>query len=164
MSKKFTQEELNKVLWSAADSSRSSVDAVIYKDYALTMLFFKYLSDKSRAELAHWQARIPNDPERIKKKLKNSRFYLPPGTSFASVYKQKEQDNIGEIVNLALSKIEKHNQAKLDKVLTSTDFNSEAILGKLSQRSKMVRDLLDDFAKIDLSATSEDIIGNATCI
>lgn len=44
--------QLNKVLWDAADSSRWSVDAGIYKDYALTMLFFKYLSDKSKAEHA----------------------------------------------------------------------------------------------------------------
>ena len=49
--KKYTQEELNKVLWNAADSSRSSVDAGIYKDYALTMLFFKYLSDMSNRQI-----------------------------------------------------------------------------------------------------------------
>ena len=50
MTKQFTQDELNKVLWAAADSSRTSVGADVYKDYALTMLFFKYLSDKSKAE------------------------------------------------------------------------------------------------------------------
>ena len=49
MTKQFTQDELNKVLWAAADSSRTSVGADVYKDYALTMLFFKYLSDKSKA-------------------------------------------------------------------------------------------------------------------
>ena len=47
----LTQDELNKTLWAAADSSRTSVDAGVYKDYALAMLFFKYLSDLSRKQL-----------------------------------------------------------------------------------------------------------------
>jgi type I restriction enzyme M protein len=38
--KKYTQEDLNKILWQAADSSRTQVDGGIYKDYALAMLFF----------------------------------------------------------------------------------------------------------------------------
>ena len=45
---KYTQEELNKLLWAAADSSRTNVDGGVYKDYALAMLFFKYLSDLSK--------------------------------------------------------------------------------------------------------------------
>ena len=50
MAKQYSQDDLNKVLWSAADSARGTVDAVVYKDYALTMLFFKYLSDKFKLE------------------------------------------------------------------------------------------------------------------
>jgi type I restriction enzyme M protein len=41
----LSQDELNNTLWAAADSSRVQVDAGIYKDYALAMLFFKYISD-----------------------------------------------------------------------------------------------------------------------
>ena len=41
---KFTQEELNKLLWSAADSARGTVDAAVFKDYILAFLFFKYIS------------------------------------------------------------------------------------------------------------------------
>ena len=63
--KKYTQEELNKVLWNAADSSRSSVDAGIYKDYALTMLFFKYLSDMSKKRHEEYKARFGDDEKRI---------------------------------------------------------------------------------------------------
>ena len=67
---KYDQSDLNKVLWSAADSSRSSVDAGIYKDYALSMLFFKYLSDKSKAEQAALKERFGNDTARIDAKMK----------------------------------------------------------------------------------------------
>ncbi|MBU2213022.1 type I restriction-modification system subunit M N-terminal domain-containing protein, partial [Patescibacteria group bacterium] len=46
----FTQEQLNKVLWSAADSSRTTLSADVYKDYVLAMLFYKYLSDRSKEQ------------------------------------------------------------------------------------------------------------------
>ena len=132
----------------------------MYKDYALTMLFFKYLSDKSKAEYAKLKARFGDDTARIDAKMKTSRFYIPPNSSFDEVYAQKEQDNIGEIINVALRKIEDHNKDKLAGVF-SVDFNSESVLGKPQQRNKMMRHLLEDFYKIDLSDINEDIIGNS---
>ena len=160
MTKQFTQDELNKVLWAAADSSRTSVGADVYKDYALTMLFFKYLSDKSKAEYEKLKERFGDDVARIDAKMKTSRFYIPPNSSFDEVYAQKEQDNIGEIINVALRQIEDHNKDKLAGVF-SVDFNSESVLGKPQQRNNMMRNLLTDFKKIDLDNTGEDIIGNS---
>ena len=55
------QEDLNRILWSAADSSRTSVDAGVYKDYVLTMLFFKYLSDLSKKQHEKYKERFGND-------------------------------------------------------------------------------------------------------
>jgi len=160
MTQQVTQDELNKVLWAAADSSRMSVGADVYKDYALTMLFFKYLSDKSKAEYEQLQERFGDDTARIDAKMKTSRFYLPPNSSFDDVYAQKENDNIGEIINKALRAIEDHNKDKLAGVF-SVDFNSESILGRPQQRNKMMRHLLEDFNKIDLRDIKEDIIGNS---
>jgi type I restriction enzyme M protein len=158
--KKYTQEDLNKTLWAAADSSRSSVDAGVYKDYALTMLFFKYLSDLNKKRHAEYQRRFGSDEKRIGEKMKLDRFYLPPKASFDYIYKAIEQDNIGEEINKALHKIEDANKEKLDGVF-SVDFNSESILGKLEQRNKMLRHLIQDFVKIDLSDVGDDIIGNS---
>lgn len=161
MTKKYTQSELNDLLWNAANSSRASVDASIYKDYALALLFFKYLGDKSKVEHAQLKERFGDDEARIDAKMKTSRFYLPPNSSFDEVYKRVEDDNIGEVINTALRAIEEHNSAKLAGVFSGIDFNNENILGKPQQRNKMMRHLLDDFKKIDLSEVSEDIIGNA---
>ena len=41
----ITQADINKAAWSACDTFRGVVDPSIYKDYVLTMLFLKYLSD-----------------------------------------------------------------------------------------------------------------------
>lgn len=158
--KKYTQDELNKILWSAADSSRSSVDGGVYKDYALAMLFFKYLSDLSNKKRAEYKERFGNDERRIEEKMKLDRFYLPPKSSFEYIYRILEQDNIGEELNKALHKIEDANKEKLEGVF-SVDFNSEAILGKLDQRNKMIRHLIHDFRRIDLSDAGDDVIGNA---
>lgn len=158
--KKITQEDLNKTLWAAADSSRSSVDAGVYKDYALTMLFFKYLSDLNQRQHALYRERFGSDEARIEEKMKLDRFYLPPQSSFGYIYKKIEEDNLGEEINKALHRIEEANKEKLGGVF-SVDFNSESILGKLEQRNKMLRDLVEDFAKIDLAEVGEDIIGNS---
>lgn len=160
LAKKYTQEDLNKMLWAAADSSRSSVDGGVYKDYALTMLFFKYLSDLSKKRHEEYKARFGNDEARIQEKMQADRFYLPPNTSFDYIFSKLEEDNIGEELNKALQKIEDQNRAKLEGVF-SVDFNSESVLGKLQQRNKMLRNLIQDFSKIDLTEINEDVIGNA---
>lgn len=160
MTKLYTQEDLNKILWNAADSSRSSVDAGIYKDYALTMLFFKYLSDKSKREYSRLKERFGDDDARVDAKMKTSRFYLPPKSSFDYIYDKREEDNVGDEINKALRRIEDHNKDKLAGVF-SVDFNSESILGRLTQRNKMLRHLLEDFHSIDLTDVNEDVIGNS---
>lgn len=159
-SKKYTQEDLNKILWEAADSSRTQVDAGIYKDYVLSMLFFKYLSDLSNKKHNEYKERFGKDEKRIEEKMKLDRFYLPPKASFDYIYSIIEQDNIGEEINKALHRIEDANKEKLDGVF-SVDFNSESTLGKLAERNKMLRHLIHDFAKIDLSDVKDDVIGNS---
>lgn len=161
MESKITQDHLNKVLWDAADSSRTSLDASVYKDYVLAMLFFKYLSDLNKKEAELLKKRFGEDKERIKEKLKNGRFYLPENSSFDYIYKIQESDNIGAELNKVLHKIEEQNKEKLEGIFSGLDFNSEATLGKVEQRNKMIRHLISDFHKIDLSDIEDDIIGNS---
>src|SRR5882762_138137 len=137
MQKKYTQKDLNDVLWAAADSSRSNVDAGIYKDYALSMLFFKYLSDLYKKRYEEYRERFDGDEQRIEEKLQLDRFYLPKKSSFDYIYSKIEEDNIGEEINKVLHRIEDENKEKLEGVF-SVDFNSESILGKLAQRNKML--------------------------
>lgn len=158
--KKYTQEDLNRILWQAADSSRTQVDAGIYKDYVLSMLFFKYLSDLSKKRHEEYKKRFGSDEKRIEEKMKLDRFFLPKKSSFDYIYSVLEQDNVGEEINKALERIEDANKEKLEGVF-SVDFNSESTLGKLNERNKMLRHLIHDFSGMDLSDTGDDIIGNS---
>ena len=45
MSTKVTQKDINNIVWKACDSFRGIIDPSQYKDYVLTMLFLKYVSD-----------------------------------------------------------------------------------------------------------------------
>ncbi len=154
------QEELNKILWDSANSSRSQLNAADYMNYVLPMLFLKYLSDKSKKAHEIYKARFPSDEKRIEEKMKLDRFYLPPKASFDYIYSVLEHDNLGEEINKVLGRIEDANKEKLDGVF-SVDFNSEASLGKINERNKMLRNLVNDFAKIDLRDVKDDIIGNS---
>ena len=157
---KITQDELNKLLWSAADSARGTVDASVFKDYILAFLFFKYISDLKQAEVQKLKERYGDDQERIELRLKNARFILPKGSSFYDIYAEQNADNIGELINIALHKIEDVNSTQLHDIFT-VDFNSQAILGQTAQRNKMIRDLITDFNKVNLAEVEGDLLGNA---
>lgn len=156
---KYTQDEINNKLWSAADSSRGTVDGGVFKDYILSFLFYKYLSDLHKKEKAKLADRYGNDKERIALKMKNSRFSIPEGTSFYDIYDQQNKDNIGEIINQALHSIENANHACLENLFLA-DFNSQ-VLGDTQQKNKMLRNLIQDFYTLDLTEVNDDILGNA---
>lgn len=159
--KEFKQEDLNRVLWDAADSSRSAVDASVYKDYVLAMLFLKYLSDLSKKQHDIYRERFWNNESRIQEKMKSDRFYIPEKATFDYLYSINESDNIWAEINKALHLIEEENSEKLEWIFSSIDFNSESTLWRLEQRNKMIRHLIHDFYKIDLSYTNDDIIWNS---
>jgi type I restriction enzyme M protein len=118
------------------------------------------MSDLHRLELEQLKERYGDDSDRIALRLKNSRFNLPEGTSFDELILKKDEDNIGELINIALHRIEDANGERLEGLFT-IDFNSDAVLGRTSQRNKMLRHLMDDFAKIDLTSIDDDVIGNS---
>lgn len=155
----LTQDELNKLLWNAADSARGVVDGSVFKDYILAFLFFKYISDIKQAEVKKLKDRYGDDKDRIALKLKNARFVLPEGATFSDIYENQNADNIGELLNIALHKIEEANEPLRD--IFTVDFNNQSVLGQTSQRNKMLRDMIGDFSKVDLSEVDGDLLGNA---
>lgn len=156
---KYTQEEINNKLWAAADSSRSTVDSSIFKDYILSFLFYKYISDLHKKEQSKLVERYGDDKERIALKMRNSRFFIPKGASFYDIYAQQNKDNIGEIINQALHAIESVNPNSLENLFLA-DFNSQ-LLGDTGQKNKMLRHLIQDFYTLDLTDVEDDILGNS---
>lgn len=159
----LTQQQVNQTAWAACDTFRGVVDAGQYKDYILVMLFLKYISDHWNDHLETYCKQYGEDEIRIRRQLERERFILPEGASFYDLYQAQNEPNIGERINMALKRIEDANSSKLDGVFCNIDFNSEANLGRVKDRNRRLKNLLEDFAKpsLDLrpSPVTEDIIG-----
>lgn len=163
MNDKITQDQVNNAAWAACDTFRGAVDPAQYKDYILVMLFLKYISDLWNDHLETYREQYGDDEARIRRRLERERFILPEEASFYDLYAQRNEANIGELINIALEKIEDANRAKLEGVFRNIDFNSEANLGRPKDRNRRLKNMLEDFAKpaLDLrpSRVTEDIIG-----
>ena len=162
----INQAEINDILWRACDTFRGTVDPAEYKNYILVMLFVKYISDVWRDHREQLQRRYGDDPERVARSLRYEKFQLPEGCDFYSLYERRNADNLGEVINIALDRIEDTNVEKLEGVFRNIDFNSEAALGRTRQRNERLRNLLSDFAdpRLDLRPSRVgdlDVIGNA---
>lgn len=142
------------------------------------MLFVKYISDLWNDHYAEYRRQYGEDDERIRRKLERERFLLPHVElkdtesgkvverflgDFNTLYERRNENNIGELINIVLDRIEDANKIKLDGVFRNIDFNSEANLGKARDRNRRLKNLLEDFHKLDLrpSRVAEDVIGNA---
>jgi type I restriction enzyme M protein len=162
---KLRQQQINEVAWKACDTFRGMVDPSEYKNYILTFLFLKYLSDLWEDRREEYMAEFAGDKKRVERRMKRERFILPEKSSFVYLYENRNADNIGELINVALENIEEANKLKLEGVFRNIDFNSEANLGKTKDRNARLKHLLEDFASrvMDLRPSkigNHDIIGN----
>jgi len=159
------QEDVNKAVWGACDTFRGTVDAAIYKDYVLTMLFLKYISDVWQDHYDQYREEYGDAPELINEVLKNERFVLPETANFYTLYKRRHEAGNGERIDKALHAIEEANISKLRDVFQDISFNSNK-LGEEAQKNELLRHLLEDFHKDTLDLRPRrigklDVIGNA---
>ena len=142
----ITQSDINKSAWGACDTFRGVVDPSIYKDYVLTMLFLKYVSDVWKDHRARYEAEYPDAPDLVEAMMLQEAFVLPDGASFAALHKRRFEAGNGERIDKALHAFEEANGTKLKDVFQDISFNSNK-LGDAEQKNDILRHLLEDFAK-----------------
>ena len=160
------QQEINDTLWRACDTFRGTLDPSQYKDYLLVMLFLKYVSDQWADKRTEYERKYDGDSTRVIRALERERFVVPAESEFDYLYARRDRDNVGELINIALDKIEDANRSKLENVFRNIDFNSEPHLGETKDRNRRLKLLLEDFhnEKLDLRPSriaNQDVIGNA---
>jgi len=169
MNDSINQDSINKALWAACDTFRGTISADTYKDFILTMLFLKYISDVWQDHYDQYQAEYGDEPELIEEMMKNERFVLPKSSSFYTLYEHRYEPGLGERIDQALHAIEEANGTKLKdagkSVFQDISFNTDR-LGEEKQKNTILRHLLEDFAKPELNLKPSrvgklDIIGNA---
>lgn len=170
MSKQITQKDINDAVWKACDTFRGTIDPGVYKDYVLTMLFIKYLSDVHDDKYATYLKKYNGDKERADRAMTHERFVVPANSHFKYLFDHRNEVNIGELINIALTDLEEANREKLYSedgagIFQNIDFNSSK-LGDVKDKNTRLRNLLLDFNKEELDLRPShiggvDIIGGA---
>jgi type I restriction enzyme M protein len=135
--------ELYSSLWASADELRGGMDASEYKDYVLTLLFMKYVTDKYK-----------NDPDAL--------IVVPEGASFDDMVKLSGDKEIGDKINKIIAKLADANGLK--NVIDNADFNDSTKLGSDKEMVDRLSKLLHIFDALDLGANSaegDDLLGDA---
>ena len=159
-----TKDDIERVLWKACDSFRGKIDSSRYKDYILSMLFVKYLSDVSQDRREEYTRRYGGDAVRVERAMSRERFQIDTESSFEYLYQNRADHEIGQKINIALSRIEERNSGKLRNVFRAIDFNSTVDFGDMKEKNATLRNLLEDFHGLNLRPAqlgSADIIGDA---
>ena len=131
-------------LWQSCDELRGGMDASQYKDYILTLLFMKYISDKAAS------------PD-------GSLIYVPDGGGFTDMVKLKGDIEIGDKVNKIIGKLADENEI-LKGVIDLADFNDESKLGRGREMVERISRLIGIFEGLDLRmnrAEGDDLLGDA---
>ncbi|RXG29881.1 type I restriction-modification system subunit M [Leeuwenhoekiella marinoflava] len=139
------KSDLYSSLWASCDELRGGMDASQYKDYVLTMLFVKYVSDKYAG--------------------KNDLIVVPEGASFEDMIALKGKDSIGDDIN---KKILRPLFAAngLEGSMELVDFNDDDKLGSGQEKIDRLSKLIAIFENPALNfknnrAEDDDILGDA---
>src|SRR5699024_7886063 len=137
------KSDLYSSLWKSADELRGGMDASQYKDYVLTLLFVKYVSDKAKS-----------DPYSL--------IEVPEGGSFDDLVAVKGAPDIGEKMNIAIRRLVEEND--LQGVINNADFDDPNKLGEGKAMQDRLTNLITIFNDIDFSgsrAEGDDLLGDA---
>lgn len=147
-------------LWASCDKLRGGMDSSEYKDYILTLLFMKYVTDKYKNKGAYEDITVfdkahDKDPDPEKR----------TGCSFDDFVALKKKKNIGEGMDKIVARLAEEN-SDLKGVIDIAHFNDEKKLGSGQEMVDKLTDLISIFQSPELNfsknrAEDDDIIGDA---
>ena len=141
------KKEIYSSLWASCDKLRGGMDASQYKDYILTLLFVKYVTDKFKG-------------------VKYADITVPEGGSFDDMVALKGTKNIGEGMDKVIAKLAEAGNNQLRGVIDNAHFNDETKLGKNQEMVDKLTGLIAIFQRPEFDfrankASGDDILGDA---
>ena len=138
------KSDIYRSLWDSCDQLRGGMDASLYKDYILTLLFVKYVSDHAGQ--------------------KDALIDVPEGCSFDDIRKLRGTKDIGEGIDVAIAKLAEANDLK--GVIDRAFFNDSEKFGNGDKKAKTLTALINIFSREELNfsrnrADGDDILGDA---
>lgn len=153
----MTESELKTLenkLWSAADKMRGAVSVSNYKFIVLGLIFLKYISDSFEDKYKELLEEGEGLEEERDCYIAENIFYVPKKARWEYLVEHSKDTNIGEIIDDALTAIEKENTS-LKNVLPK-DYNSPTM------RNVNLGELIDLFTNIKVGtkeAKEKDLLG-----
>ncbi len=140
------KSELYSSLWASCDELRGGMDASQYKDYVLTMLFVKYISDK-----------YAGNPMGL--------IEIPEGASFDDMVALKGKPDIGDRINKEILR-PLFSANGLEGSMELVDFNDDDKLGSGKDKVETLSKLIAIFENPGLNfknnrAEDDDVLGDA---
>lgn len=150
----MNKNELEKLLWGAAEFLRGQIDASDYKQYVFPLLFYKRLSDVYLEEYTEALELHDGDAEYAAMPM-HHRFDIPQEARWEKV--RNTSKNIGEAIQTALRLIESNNP-RLHSVFGDAQWTNKERLP-----DHLLADLIEHFSKIPLGIKSvaQDDLGEA---
>lgn len=173
------RKELETVLWEGADVLRSKMDANEYKDYLLSFVFYKYLSDRylvkvydllndcepdsiEQAQREYEEAYESEDADDLIKDLKDSCRYIiePELTFFALAEKAENNTFTREELKKAFNAIE-NSDSLFENLFSDVDLYANRLGVGDTKQSATVAELVKVINQADILHTEGDVLGNA---
>ena len=105
----INQDDINKALWSACDTFRGTISPDTYKDFILTMLFLKYISDAFEEKYEELKQDALSDPEDRDEYTAVNIFWVAKEARWTFIKENAKSPKIGQIIDEAMVAIEKDN-------------------------------------------------------
>ncbi len=150
----LSQQQLETMLWGAAEHLRGQIDASDYKQYIFPLLFYKRLSDVYADEYAEALEFSDGDSE-YASLPEQHRFLIPEESLWVKL--RETSTNIGEFIQQALRNIEKTNP-RLYGVFGDAQWTNKERLP-----DHLLASLVEHFSRIPLGiqSVSQDDLGEA---
>lgn len=145
-------------IWQAFDMKGNKNGGRTLRKCMLALFFVRYMSEFYKQYCFDLREQYGADDPRLEKYKKLGRFIVPEECLFDRLYEQRNELNIGEILNESLSKLAKANSAKMMgkegiSLFYGVDCNSEE-LGKKEEKNKFLKNLLLGLARLDFDNSS----------
>lgn len=181
MAQNNERDKLHSAIWKVADELRGSVDGWDFKEYIITILFYRFLSENI-ARYINEQENNPYfnyadssddefDNESIKKQLINEKgFFIKPSELFCNVVKRADQDeNLNETLekifqNIESSSIGSSSEEDIKGLFSILSLNSQKLGNTVTEKNRKLANVLkaiNDFNLGDFKDNSIDLFGDA---
>ncbi|MDR0733136.1 MAG: type I restriction-modification system subunit M [Dysgonamonadaceae bacterium] len=186
-----TQQQLGKTLWDIADQLRGAMNADDFRDYILSFLFLRYLSDNYenavRKELGSdypempegdikksgvatplqlWYKENPSDVTEFEKQMRRKAHYvIEPRYLWNNIYElaRTKDDDLLHTLQLGFEYIENESfERTFQGLFSEINLNSEKLGKNYTERNKKLHVIITKIAEgCARFSTSSDILGDA---